>query len=369
MSTFKYVLSRIALMLVVFVVTMVLCFCLIRLLPFKSEATGQQAITEQRRLQMLGWADTDVDGNKITMIEKLGKWIYNILFRDIQSIDPETGEKTKIDYDEETGEVIPHPDGKPDWDWGVSLKIDYLKDVTDVVGDRMTPTILLNVYSLLISIPIGIAFGIFAALKKNKWQDHFISTAVMLFISVPSFVYAFLLQYFFAFKWGILPAQSSSLMDAGGSYFSWEMSKSLILPVLSMSFGTIAGLTRSTRAELTEALTSEYMLLARTKGLTKSQSIMRHALKNAMVPILPGIISSFVGILSGSYIIEQIFGVPGVGKLYIMSINMRDYDLFMFITAFYGFIGLLSNILIDLSYGFLDPRVKMILGQRKLPKW
>ena len=93
--------------------------------------------------------------------------------------------------------------------------------------------------------------------------------------------------------------------------------------------------------------------------MTRSQSIMRHALKNAMVPILPGIISSFVGILSGSYIIEQIFGVPGVGKLYIMSINMRDYDLFMFITAFYGFIGLLSNILIDLSYGFLDPRVKM----------
>ena len=141
------------------------------------------------------------------------------------------------------------------------------------------------------------------------------------------------------------------------------MTKSLMLPVISLSFGTIAGLTRSTRAELTEALTSDYMLLARTKGLTKGQAIFRHALKNAMVPILPGIISAFVGILSGSFIIEQIFAVPGVGSLYIKSIQLRDYDVFVFVTAFYTFIGLLANILIDLSYGFLDPRVRM--GSKK----
>jgi ABC-type dipeptide/oligopeptide/nickel transport system permease component len=104
------------------------------------------------------------------------------------------------------------------------------------------------------------------------------------------------------------------------------------------------------------------MLLARTKGLTKAQATTRHALKNAMVPILPSIIASFIGILGGSMIIEQIFSIPGIGNLYIMSINQLDYDIFMLESIFYTFVGLLAGIVIDISYGFLDPRIKM--GQR-----
>lgn len=301
---------------------MVICFVMIKSLPNPVTTTGAQAQIEEARREALGY-------NKPIM-EQLGIYIKNVF---------------------------------TDWNWGVSWRIDYMANASDVVTDRIVPTLLINIYSLLFSVPIGILFGVFAALKKNKWQDQVISTGVMLFISVPSFVYAFLVQYIFAFKAGWLPAIASSLSDAGGSYLSPIMTKSLILPVLSLSFGTIAGLTRSTRAELTEALTSDYMLLARTKGLTKGQAIFRHALKNAMVPILPGIISSFVSILSGSFIIEQIFAVPGVGSLYIKSIQLRDYDVFVFVTAFYTFIGLAANILIDLSYGFLDPRVRM--GSRK----
>ena len=101
------------------------------------------------------------------------------------------------------------------------------------------------------------------------------------------------------------------------------------------------------------------MLLARTKGLTKSQATVRHALKNAMVPILPSIIAMFVNILGGSLIIESIFSIPGVGRLYIQSINELDYNVFMALTLFYTFIGLFVNIVVDLSYGFLDPRVRM----------
>ena len=123
--------------------------------------------------------------------------------------------------------------------------------------------------------------------------------------------------------------------------------------------GCIASLCRFTRAELTETLTSDYMLLARTKGLTRAQATSRHALKNAMVPILPMIISSFVGILGGSMIIEQIFGVPGVGRLYIQSINLLDYDVFMVDCVFYTFVSLLAGIVVDLSYGFIDPRIRM----------
>lgn len=318
MSTLKYVLKRFGLMILSFLIIMMISFILVKMLPFRSEAQGQQAIIEEARREALGY-------NKPIM-EQMIIYAKNVITK---------------------------------WDWGVSWKIDYLADVTEVVGDRLVPTILLNVYSLLISIPIGIIFGIIAALKKNKWQDQVISTGVMLFISVPSFVYAFLVQYVFAFKLGWLPPIASSLTDAGGNYLSWTMTESLILPVVSMAFGSIAGLTRNTRAELTEALTSDYMLLARTKGLTKSQSIVRHALKNAMVPILPGILSGFLGILSGSMIIEQIFAVPGAGSLYVKAISLRDYDVFIFLTAFYTFLGLAANIFIDISYGFLDPRIRV----------
>lgn len=136
----------------------------------------------------------------------------------------------------------------------------------------------------------------------------------------------------------------------------------MIPAIVSLSFGEIAGLCRFTRAELTETLTSDYMLLARTKGLTKGQATVRHALKNAMVPILPMIISSFIGILGGSMIIEQIFAIPGVGELYIKSIQQLDYDVFMLDSIFYTFVGLLAGIVVDISYGFIDPRIRM--GER-----
>ncbi|MBO4795337.1 MAG: ABC transporter permease, partial [Clostridia bacterium] len=309
-------------MILTLIVIFVMSFVLIKLLPVeKSIGQGNAARIEEARREALGY-------NKPIM-EQL--WIYtkNILTK---------------------------------WDWGTSWKIDYMADVGDVIATRLPPTMLINVYSLLFSVPVGILLGIFAAIKKNKWQDQLISVMIMLFISVPSYVYAFLVQYILGFKAGWFPLVTSSLYDAGNSWFSWTMFHSMVLPVLSLSFGDIAGLARFTRAELTEQLSSDYMLLARTKGLTRSQATVRHALKNAMVPILPGIISMFVGVIGGSIIIEQIFGVPGIGALFLKSINLRDYDVFMASSMFYTSIGLAANILIDLSYGFLDPRIRM--GER-----
>ena len=143
------------------------------------------------------------------------------------------------------------------------------------------------------------------------------------------------------------------------AYFTPMMFKSMIMPILALSFGEIASLCRFTRAELTETLTEEYMLLAKAKGLTNRQATVKHALKNAFVPILPMIIASFIGILSGSMIIEEIFSIPGVGQLYIKSIRLLDYDVFMIDTIFYVFIGLLAGIVVDISYGFIDPRIRI----------
>ena len=244
---------------------------------------------------------------------------------------------------------------KGDFGIGINMPEYRGKYVWDVFTEKLPPTILINIYSSLLAVPTGIALGIFAALKKNKWQDHLISTAVMVFISVPSFIYASLLLYILCFKLDLLPMT----MLSGFDYFTWDMFKSMLPAVFAMSFGSIAGYARFTRAELTEVLTGEFMLLARTKGLTKAQATTRHALRNAMVPIFPSIIGEFISVMSGSLIIEKIFSIPGVGKLYLTAINAPDYDFFMMLSGFYLLIGLAASLVIDLSYGVIDPRIRM----------
>jgi ABC-type dipeptide/oligopeptide/nickel transport system permease component len=142
-------------------------------------------------------------------------------------------------------------------------------------------------------------------------------------------------------------------------YFNKEMFVSMIPAVFAMSFGSIAGYARFTRAELTEVLTSEFMLLARTKGLTKRQAVYRHAMRNSMVVIFPSILSEFISVLSGSLIIESMFSIPGVGGLYLNSITFQDYDFFMLLSGFYTLVSLTAGIITDISYGFIDPRIRM----------
>ena len=318
----KYVVKRVLFMLLTLFVIMTMCFVLIKLLPLP-------AVREMGRDINLVLAKREKMGyNKPIMVQ------YFLYLKSIIT----------------------------EWDWGVGEQMYDSLAIWDVMMQKLPYTVLVNLYSSLGSIPLGLGLGIYAALKKNKWQDGLISTLVMVFISVPSYVYAFLVQYIFCFKLGWFPLQLASLSQAG-SLFSGTMFVSMIPAIMSLSFGVIAGFTRYTRAELSEVLTGDYMLLARTKGLTKAQAISRHAMRNAMVVILPMIIGEFIGILGGSMIIENIFGIPGIGNLYISSINVRDYNFFMALTVFYTVIGLASGIVIDISYGFIDPRIRM--GSKK----
>ncbi len=318
MYMFKYILKRVGLMIMTFTIIFVMCFVLIKLLPvdMTSVGIGQDKELLEARLEARGY-------NK-PILEQLFLYVKRIV---------------------------------TEGDFGICVNMPEFRyrNVWDVFVDMLPPTILINVYSSLFAVPIGIGLGIFAALKKNKWQDHFISTMVMVFISIPGFVTASLILYFLCFKFNLLP----KTVLGGTDYFTWEMFRSQIPPILAMSFGSIAGYARFTRAELTEVLTSEFMLLARTKGLTKSQATTRHALRNAMVPIFPSIIGEFISVLSGSLIIERIFSIPGVGRLYLNSINAPDYDFFMLLSAFYLLIGLAAGLVIDLSYGIIDPRIRM----------
>ncbi|MBQ6197055.1 MAG: ABC transporter permease [Lachnospiraceae bacterium] len=315
----KYVIKRLIFMVFTLFIITLMCFVLVRMLPPAELPPGDPhtKIVEARR-EALGY-------NK-PYLEQFGIFLKNVFTKG---------------------------------DWGVSDVLYFGQDVFAIFVSKLPATMIVNFYSIILSIPIGIALGIWAALRKNTWVDDTISTLTMALISVPSFVYAFLIQYFLAFKLGWFPF----LMKEGTDWFSWPMFVSMIPAVLSLSLGVIAGFTRTTRAELTEVLTSEFMLLARTKGLTKVQATVRHALKNCMVVIVPSIFGEFISIIGGSLIIEKLFSVPGVGQLYLNSINGRDYPLFMLLTVFYTAIGLVAAIVVDISYGFIDPRIRM--GSKK----
>jgi len=312
----NYVLKRIGLMLLSAFIIMTMLFVLVRLLPNQVVAVQggmDEAVKEMRE----AWGYND------PLIVQYGIFLKNVFTK---------------------------------WDWGFCSTVGpFLSPVTSYIASKIPATLYVNIFSLIISLPLGVIFGIIAALFKNKWQDQVINVFIMLFISVPSFVYAFILQYYIGFKLGWCPL----VMESGTDYFSWTMFHSAILPILALSFGTIAGNMRLVRAELTETLTSEYMLLARTKGLTRGQATVRHALRNSMVPLMPSFMADVIAVISGSLIIEQIFAVPGIGKTYLAAISNRDYSLFMAISMFYVMIGLVSGILFDLSYGIIDPRIRM----------
>ena len=241
--------------------------------------------------------------------------------------------------------------------WGTSIKLRPGVDVFQIIVERIPASMVLNILSLVISIPLGILAGSLAAVFKNKLPDYIISFLVVICISVPSFVFASLLQYFVAGKLEWLPL----IYDATGTPKAQLIS--LVLPIMALAFSPVATVCRYLRGELIEMLSSEYMLLARTKGLKKAQAVMRHAFRNSMVPLANIIIPMFTNILGGSMVVESIFAVPGIGGILVDSITVSDYPLAIGALLFYSFISVATILIVDISYGIIDPRIR--LGAKK----
>ena len=331
MYMFKYVMKRLGLALMTFCIIMLICFVLIKLLPLSiPRQQGVDANLTYFRLVAKGYIkDLVYDGNlvvgysRVPIMAQLWTYVKNVF--------------------------------RGDFGIGFTMAEYRMQPVWDVFVSKLPPTILINVYSTRIGVPIGLGLGILAALKKNKWQDQVINIVVILLISVPSIVLGLIIQYVFCFKLNWFPI----VMKTDAGYFDWEVFKSMLPAVFALCLGSVAGYARYTRAELAEVLTGDYMLLARTKGLTRGQATFRHALRKSMVVIFPSILSEFVAVLSGSLVIERMFSIPGVGQLYLDSITYLDYDFFMMLSGFYCIVGLLAAIIVDISYGFIDPRIRM----------
>lgn len=339
----KYVLKRIGLALITAFIILSLTFILIKLLPAqKYIGTIPQRAAYYNHEVTLGYmykSDTPVDG--VAYVDRLiyedGSEMYYY--------------KTPVmqQYVSWLGNIILR------WDWGRSVKIQPNVDVTVILGTRLATSMKINIISVLVSVPLGILLGIWAALKKNKMTDHIISTIVMILIALPGFVLITFLMLAFCYN-GILPTQWPVPTDPS----SWKAA-GYVLPVVCLSLGSICGYCRFVRAELCEVMESDYLLLARTKGLTRGQAIVRHALRNAMVPIFPSILAEFLGILGGSMILERLYGIPGIGDLFVRSMNSAspDYNVLFVDMAIFTTLGLLAGVLLDMSYGFIDPRIRM----------
>ncbi len=276
MYMFKYVMKRLGLMLFTFVIIFTMCFVLIKLLPIPTNALpGQDPEIVMKTLEGRGW---------ITNIQRGENGVYSY---------------DRVPILLQYGNYIKRVFTKGDL--GIATTYgEYLNmDLGEVFVSHLPPTMLINIYSTLIGVPIGLALGIWAALKKNKWQDQMINVAIILLISVPSVVLALLIQYVFCFKLGWFPITMSTSKE----YFTWPVFR--------------------------------------------------------MVVIFPSILSEFVSVLSGSLIIEKMFGINGVGGLYLNSITFQDYDFFMLLSGFYTLVSLTAGIVIDISYGFIDPRIRM----------
>ena len=232
------------------------------------------------------------------------------------------------------------------WDLGPSFKY-KARTVNDIINSGFPISAVLGLEAMLLAISLGVFLGTIAALKQNQWQDYTAMVVAVIGISVPSFILAASLQYILSLKLDLLPVAR------------WGTFKQSIMPAIALAALPTAFIARLTRANMVEVLSMDYIKTARSKGLSDWVVITKHGLRNALLPVITYIGMLTANILTGSFIIEKIFGIPGLGQWFINSITNRDYTVIMGITVFYSIILLASIFVVDLIYGWIDPRIKI----------
>ncbi len=233
------------------------------------------------------------------------------------------------------------------WDLGPSYRMkDY--DVNDIIDAGLPVSMQLGITALGLSSILGILVGIVSALKQNKWPDYVAVSIAVIGISVPLFVIGPVLQLIFAMRLKILPL---------GQWFSTHGLKAIILPAITLSFPFFAYIARLSRASILEVLRSDYVRTARAKGLKESVVIRRHVLKGALLPVVTYLGPAFSGIVVGSVVVETVFLVPGIGRPFVNAAINRDYTLIMGDVIVYSLILVVANLIVDIVYGLLDPRI------------
>jgi peptide/nickel transport system permease protein len=245
-------------------------------------------------------------------------------------------------------------------DFGNSFAPDN-RPVIDKIKERIPVTLSLNLIVLILEIGLAIPIGILAATHRDTLLDKGITLFVFLGFSVPTFWLALLLMYLFGVKLDWLPISGLKSVRAGnltGLAYLWDLAKHLVLPIGIATFGSLAGLSRYMRSSMLEVLGQDYITTARAKGLSERVVIYKHALRNALLPVITLLGFSLPGLIGGSVIFETIFAIPGMGQLFYQGVMARDYPLVMGILVIGALLTLVGNLLADLCYGLADPRIR-----------
>lgn len=221
------------------------------------------------------------------------------------------------------------------------------RPVVDVIKSRIAPSALIGAQAILIGLAIGLSLGVIAAWRHNTGIDYFTMIVAVLGISVPNFVAAAMLQYFVGLKLGILPI---------GFWTSWACS---ILPSVSLCFMPLSSSARFIRGEMLDVLAQDYIVTAKSKGMGQAQLLLSHALRNSIIPVVTIMGPMIVNLMTGTLAVESIFSVPGLGSLFVDSIRNNDYNVIMALTIFYSAFYIFVILLVDVSYGLIDPRIRL----------
>jgi oligopeptide transport system permease protein len=236
-------------------------------------------------------------------------------------------------------------------DLGVSFQFNNV-GVTKILMDSIGPSAVLGFQAILFGTLFGIILGVIAALRQNTWVDYGATFLAVLGKSIPSFVFAGLLQYYFAVKLGWFPVAF------------WRGPEYSILPTIALAMFPIATAARFVRTEMVEVLESDYITLAKAKGASWFEIAFKHALRNALIPVITVLGPLVVSLMTGSLVIEKIFGIPGIGEQFVKSIQVNDYPVIMGTTILFAVLFVAVILIVDLLYGIIDPRIRLAGGKK-----
>ena len=307
----KYVLKRIIYALITILVLLALTFIMMHMLPGDPFSTGK-AMSESTKQALREFYGLDKP-----LVEQFIIYIQNAI----------------------TGDL------------GISIK--YNRPVIDIIMESFPVSFQLGMFSLIFAVIAGIALGAIAAIRRGKTADTVAMTLSVIGVSIPNFIVAAIFQYFLALKLNqLLGTQIFAITG-------WGNLNQIILPALALSFSSLATVSRLMRTSMLDVLSSDYIKTAKAKGLSERQILWKHALRNAIMPVITVLGPIAAAVLTGGFIVENVFSIPGMGKFFVLAIKEADYTLIAGTTLFYGAFLIIAILIVDLLYGVIDPRINL----------
>lgn len=347
----RYIVRRLIYMLAVLITVSLITFLLMHTVP-GGPFTREKALPQATLEQLSEYYHLDQ-----TLWKQYWQYVYNIAIPQLTGTPPTGSLQDDFLLNVKVGPV---------WFRWMNFGPSYAsrsRTVNDIFRQQLPVSVQLGVMALGVAILVGVPMGILAALRQNTILDYLGMSVAIFGVSVPVIVLGPLLVWIFGVRLKWLPptgwgAQPPYFLGFLPSTLNWDFFKFAIMPPIALGLGSSAVMARLTRASLLQTIREEYILTARAKGLTERRIIYRHALKNSLIPVVTVMGPIFAVLVTGTFVTEQVFGIPGMGRYFVTSISNRDYPVIMGTILLYAVMLVIANLIVDLTYAFLDPRIR-----------